>query len=103
MSLTLKHLTRLRSLHQRIKTAQTGTPIELAKSMHISERTLREDLKLIKNWGGKICYDRKSGTYYYCSDFELKINFEVTAITAEEKRIIFGERSRKTFVANKLP
>ena len=103
MTLTLKHLTRLKRLHQRIRIAQTGAPSQLAKSLHISQRTLREDLDLIKNWGGEICYDRKNTTYYYCSEFDLKIAFEVIAISAGEQRIIYGGSTKKTFTANKLP
>jgi transcriptional antiterminator len=103
MTLTLKHLTRLKSLHQIIKSAQTGTPAQLAKSLHISQRTLREDLELVKHWGGEICYDRKNTTYYYCNDFDLKISFDVIAITEGQQQHIYGGGSKNTFVANKLP
>lgn len=103
MTLTLNHLTRLKSLHQRIKSAQTGTPGQLAKSLHISQRTLREDLELVKHWGGEVCYDRKNTTYHYCNDFDLKINFDVIAITEGQQQHIYGGGSKKTLVANKLP
>ncbi len=103
MTLTLKHLTRIKTLHQRIKIAQTGTPDQLSKSLRISKRTLREDLELIRNWGGLVCYDRKDETYYYCSDFDLKIGFEVIAITPAEQRIIYGGTTKNSLTANKLP
>jgi len=92
MTHTLKHLERLKRLHKLLLNKQTGSPKECAYKLNISERTLREDLQIIKEWGGEVCYDRKAFTYYYCNVFDLRIGFEITAITPNEERKISGGR-----------
>ena len=92
MKLTLEHIDRLKHLHKLLLHRQTGTPKECAQKLKISDRTLREDLQIIKEWGGEVCYDRKGFSYYYCNAFDLRIGYEITAITSDEERKIIGGR-----------
>ena len=92
MTITLTHLERLKRLHKLLLEGQTGNPKELAKRLSISPRTLREDLQVIKEWGGDLDYNRKCKTYHYRNDFDLKINVEITVMETEEKRKIYGGR-----------
>ena len=92
MSFTLKHLERMKRLHQLLLGKRTGTPKECAQKLKISDRTLREDIQIIKEWGGKVCYDRKAFNYHYSNQFDLRISYEITVITPEGARKITGGR-----------
>ncbi len=53
-------------LHELINTKQTGTPIQLAKKLEISERSLHYYIAFMKNeLKAPIVYDRKIETYWY--------------------------------------
>lgn len=86
----LKTLERLQQLHQRISQENTGTPKELANTMHVSERTLYSLVEQLKDLTAPICYNRNTKTYYYCDDFELQISIQVTALSNNEVVQIFG-------------
>ena len=92
MNPTLEHIEWIKRLHKLLLNKHTGTPKECAQKLKISDRTLREDLQIIKEWGGDVCYDRKGFTYYYCNAFDLRIGFEITAITPNEELRITGGR-----------
>ena len=51
MNFTLKHLERMKRLHQLLLRKRTGTPKDCAQKLKISDRTLREDIQIIKEWG----------------------------------------------------
>ena len=118
MSITLAHLERLkrtRKIYGFLQKGNTGNPAEFAKRLSISVRTLREDLNIIKEWGGKVGYNRKDQTYYYQEQFDVHIHFEVVVLCAAEQRKIYGGYSpsflegiihfavKKHFAANRLP
>ena len=115
MSITLAHLERLKCIHSFLQKGNTGNPVEFAKRLSISVRTLREDLNILKEWGGKVGYNRKDRTYYYQEQFDVHIHVEVVVLCAAEQRKIYGGYSpsflgelihfaeKKHFAANKLP
>ncbi|WP_282017248.1 DNA-binding protein [Salegentibacter mishustinae] len=87
---TIKNLERLQQLHELIDAENTGTPGELASKMDISERLVFNLIDQLKDFEASICYSRKSKTYYYCDDFELKVNISVSVISNNELTEIFA-------------
>ncbi len=86
----LKTLERLQQLHQRISQENTGTPKQLAAQMNISERSLYTLIERLKDLTAQIYYNRNTKTYYYCNDFELEINIQITALSNNEVIEVFG-------------
>jgi hypothetical protein len=56
---------RLRRLDYFIHQKGTGSPASLARKVGISERSLYDYLKLMKDMGAPITYSRDRSTYYY--------------------------------------
>jgi predicted DNA-binding transcriptional regulator YafY len=56
---------RLRRLDHLIRHRGTGSPATLAKKIGISERSLYDYLKLLKDMGAPVTYSRDAGSYYY--------------------------------------
>lgn len=87
---TLKNLERLQQLHNLIETEKTGTPLELANKMDISERLVYNLLEKLKDLNANIGYNRKNKTYYYDDDFILKVKISITVISNNELTEIFA-------------
>lgn len=87
---TLKNLERLQQIHELIEAENTGTPGELANKMNVSERLVYNLIDQLKDFEADIAYSRKSKTYYYCEDFELKVNISVTVISNNQLTEIFA-------------
>lgn len=87
---TLKNLERLQQLHELIDTENTGTPSELANKLNICERLVYNLIDQLKDFDASICYSRKTKTYYYCDDFQLKVNISVSVISNNELTEIFA-------------
>jgi len=87
---TIKNLERLQQLHELISAENTGSPKELANLMGVSERLVFNLIDQLKDFEASICYSRKSKTYYYCDDFELKVNISVSVISNNELTEIFA-------------
>lgn len=66
MSYTLMKLSqRYQRIHDLIKRKATGNAKEFAKKMGISEATLYNCLKFIKDQGVRLSYDDHRQTYFY--------------------------------------
>lgn len=87
---TIKNLERLQQLHELIEAGSTGTPGELAYKMNVSERLVFNLIDQLKDFEASICYSRKNKTYYYCDDFQLKVNISVSVISNNELTEIFA-------------
>lgn len=87
---TLKNLERLQQIHELIEAENTGTPGELANKMNVSERLVYNLIEQLKDFEAVISYSRKSKTYYYCEDFELRVNISVTVISDKQLTEIFA-------------
>ncbi|CAI8151455.1 MAG: Uncharacterised protein [Formosa sp. Hel3_A1_48] len=101
----IRHLKRLEKLHQRIKSENTGTPLEMAQQMNVSERSLYNLIEELKIMGADICFSRTRRTYCYCSDFDLELSVSVKVITKGTAKKIYGGRSffeKKCFPASFL-
>lgn len=86
----IKNLERLQQMHALIRKETTGTPRELARRLHISERLVYHLIEQLKDYDACIRYDRSRKTYYYFDDFELHVNISVSIISNNETTQILG-------------
>ena len=68
-------LHRLIRLDYLIHLKSTGTPSDCAAKIGISERSLYDYLKILKEMGAPIKFSRNRGTYYYNEDGRFRISF----------------------------
>jgi predicted DNA-binding transcriptional regulator YafY len=72
----MKHyLSLLLQLDKFIRQKGTGAPPEFARKMGISERSLYEYLKVLKDLGAPIKWSRQESSYYYSIDGKFYISF----------------------------
>ena len=72
----MKHyLNLLLRLDQFIRQKGTGSPPEFARKMGISERSLYEYLKVLKDLGAPIKWSRQDRSYYYTVEGQFRISF----------------------------
>ncbi len=98
----IKELERLQQLHTLVKNECTGTPIQIAKRMQTSERSIYRLIEKLKDLDAAICFDRKQNTYYYREDFDLEISIIVKAISKKNTVKLYGGTffQKKTSTAN---
>ena len=70
-----QYLNLLVELDQFISTKGTGSPPEFAHKMGISERSLYEYLKVLKELGAPIRFSRQDHSYYYEIEGQFYISF----------------------------
>jgi hypothetical protein len=71
------YLPRLLQLDQLLQNKITGTPQELAHKVGLSERSLYEYIRVLKEMGAPIVYSREKRTYYYQDDKgHFKVRFQ---------------------------
>ena len=68
-------LHRLIRLDYLIHLKSTGTPSNCANKIGISERSLYDYLKMLKEMGAPIRFSRNRGTYYYGEEGRFRISF----------------------------
>jgi len=68
-------LHRLIRLDYLIALKSTGTPADCAAKIGISERSLYDYLKILKEMGAPIKFSRNRGTYYYNEIGRFRISF----------------------------
>lgn len=72
----MKHyLSLLLQLDLFIRQRGTGSPPEFAQKMGISERSLYEYLKVLKELGAPIRFSRQDHSYYYEIEGQFQISF----------------------------
>ena len=71
-----KFIQRFKQIDQLITTRSTGTPAEFAQKLDISESTLYEFLKVLKELDAPIEFESNINTYYYSSIGRMVIKFE---------------------------
>ncbi|MBC9912696.1 HTH domain-containing protein [Chitinophaga varians] len=77
-----RYFDRLQTIDYLIWIKGTGKPAQLAKRLRISERTLYEFLKMMKELGAPIEYDRYKESYYYSEKGGFNIRFSKNLVTA---------------------
>lgn len=73
-------LLRLKRIDHLISIKGTGNPAELAARLKMSERNLYQYIKLMKDLGAPIRFDRYRETYYYHEDGQFIISFQSKAV-----------------------
>jgi predicted DNA-binding transcriptional regulator YafY len=68
-------LHRLIRLDYLIHLKSTGTPANCANKIGISERSLYDYLKILKEMGAPVKFSRNRGTYYYNEEGRFRISF----------------------------
>jgi predicted DNA-binding transcriptional regulator YafY len=66
---------RLARIDQLIRIKATGTPVELADKLGISERSVYEYLNLMKDLGAPIKFNSYRQSYYYDEEGYFNISF----------------------------
>ena len=79
-------LHRLIRLDHLISHKSTGTPADCAQKVGISERSLYDYLKLLKNMGAPVKFSRGRRTYYYTEGG----NFHVSFVSREKHAALAG-------------
>lgn len=87
---TFKQLERVRRAHKLIQQANTGSPAEFARRLHVSERELYRILEYLREIDAQIAFSRHSNTYYYNDDFDLLVNVSIKALVKDELITIYG-------------
>ena len=79
-------LHRLIRLDHLINHKSTGTPADCAQKIGISERSLYDYLKILKDMGAPVRFSRGRRTYYYSEGGHFHISF-----LAREKQRMYSE------------
>lgn len=87
---TLQQLEKLKQIHQHIKHEKTGSPNEFAGKLRMSRRQLYYFIEYLKEIDAPILYRKRENTFYYSSDFDLRIKVEVQVLVNEELKTIYG-------------
>lgn len=64
---------RIQRISALIRRKGTGTLLQLASRVGVSDRTILRDLDELRYLGAKIAYDRHQQTYYYVEPFMYRI------------------------------
>ena len=66
---------RLKRIDRLIQIKGTGTPSELAGKVGVSERSLYEYIRLMKEFGAPVEYSRMRKSYFYKEEGQFAIGF----------------------------
>ena len=85
-----KQIELLQRINKLIEVSNTGTPIEFARQIRISERHLHVIIEELKDLGAPIDYSRRTETYYYSEPFEIDVSCTFRRLSDKEKRNTSG-------------
>ena len=86
-------LQRLIRLDHLIQYKSTGTPADCAQKIGVSERSLYDYLKLLKDMGAPVKFSRGRRTYYYTEGGHFHVSF-----LSREKQSQFADMEEQSFV-----
>lgn len=81
-------LKRLKRIDELIQIKASGGSADLAKRLNVSERTVLETIRLMKELGAPIKYDRGRRSYYYEFEGQFKLGFEPLEISVPEMNLV---------------
>ena len=96
--IALKYLDRIERLHLLIKRKATGTPKELANRLQVSEASVYEYIKTLKEMGAPVAYDIYRKSYVYDKPCSLSLRYNVQ--TLEEDEISYAQAGFQLFAPN---
>lgn len=85
-----KYIERYQRIDNLIKLQCTGTPVEFAEKLGISESHLYFSLREMKDLGLPIVYNRDRQTYSYKENVRLEIHVGIQDLSGNEKIMIAG-------------
>ncbi len=86
-----KYFERIERIDRLIRLKATGSPKEFAKKLGISESSLYEYLRYLKDKGGPIEFDKEDNTYFY--RHQTKFILKYSNINKEQMEEIKGGRN----------
>jgi predicted DNA-binding transcriptional regulator YafY len=66
---------RLNRIDHLIQIKGTGTPAQLADKIGLSERSMYEYIRLMKEFGAPVVYSRERQSYYYLHEGRFNVQF----------------------------
>lgn len=73
----IKKLKKIERLDGLIRRKATGSPKDLARRIDVAESTIYEYIKLMRDMGAPIEFDRFGNTYYYTTTIQFQVGFVV--------------------------
>jgi hypothetical protein len=89
----------LQRIDHLVRTRATGTPVQLAERLGISERKLYRLMGNFRDQGFPIAYDKQADTYYYSEP--VKIEFSI--LVGKENLMTIRGGEKKMDVFSELP
>jgi hypothetical protein len=89
----------LQRIDHLVRTRATGTPVQLAERLGISERKLYRLISELRDQGFPIAYDKLTDTYYYSEP--VKIEFSI--LVGQENLMIIRGGEKKLDIFSGLP
>lgn len=80
----IDHIERINRLHELIKHRRTGTPVELARRLELSQSMVFKVMEELKNKGVPIEYSRQLKTYYYSRQYLMNIKIDFRIMNEDE-------------------
>ena len=80
----IDHIERINRLHERIKHRRTGTPVELARRLRLSQSMVFKVMEELKSKGVPIEYSRQLKTYYYSRKYLMNIKIDFRILNEDE-------------------
>ncbi|MGC9355095.1 MAG: hypothetical protein ACP5D9_14710 [Mariniphaga sp.] len=96
----IEQLERLKKINKLIKSERTGTPEEFAGELGICQSHLYNLIEELKIMGAPIRYSRTRQTYFYTTEFEIKLHYSLCFIKRDQLKQIFGGYLIKTAYSN---
>ena len=87
--IALKYIDRIERLHLLIKRKATGSPKELAHRLEVSQASVYEYIKTMKEMGAPIVYDIYRKSYVYEKACSLNLRYDVKELDQDE--IIYAQ------------
>jgi len=72
----LKVKEQLEMLHQLIENGRTGSPVELALRLGVTDRTVKKYISDLRKLGARIEFCRHRSTYYYSKPVTFRFGYE---------------------------
>ncbi len=90
----LEQIERINRLHELIKHKRTGTPEQLAKRLNLSTSMIYKLMEELKFKEVPIEYSRQLRTYYYSSQYLMRIQMDFRLLDEDELRKYEGGSSQ---------
>lgn len=88
----------LQRIDQLIRMQATGTPVQLASRLEVSERKLYRLLEELKDQGFPIAYDKQKECYYY----ETAVKIEFSVVVGQERLVFIQGGEKKMDIFGRL-